>query len=282
MSESFNLPPAPPVMMTVAGSDCSGGAGIQADIKTAHALDVYGLTAVTCVVSEAPGQVRWIQEMETGLVADQVRLCLSTFPVKAIKTGMLYSPPIVSVLAAELFGKYIPLVVDPVMVATAGNALMKKEAIEVYESELIPLARLLTPNLDEAAALLDSEPITEAEQMADAASELAYRYKTNILLKGGHLPGECKDVLMTREGELHEWTNPKIDATDFHGTGCTLSAAITAYLAKGLPLAAAVEKGLEFINRAIRSYYRWPEPANTAALNVGAGLGADQPCSQGE
>lgn len=255
-------------MMTVAGSDCSAGAGIQADLKTAQRLGVHALSAVTCVVSEIPGQVRGIQEMETSMVADQVRLCLGSFPVRAIKTGMLYSPPIVSVLAAELFGKYIPLVVDPVMVATAGNPLMKKEAIEVYESELIPLARLLTPNLEEAAALLDSAAITDAGQLADAASELAYRYKTNILLKGGHLKGECRDVLMTREGELREWTHPKIEGTDFHGTGCTLSAAITACLAKGMPLVESVETGLDFIARAIRTHYRWDEPARIEALNV--------------
>lgn len=255
-------------MLTVAGSDCSSGAGIQADLKTAHSLGVYALTAITCVVSEIPGQVRGIQEMETGMVADQVRLCLNSFPVKAIKTGMLYSPPIVSVLAAELFGKYIPLVVDPVMIATAGNPLMKREAIEVYESELIPLARLLTPNLEEAAALLGSSPITSADQLPDAASELAYRYKTNILLKGGHLEGECRDVLMTREGEFFEWTHPKVEGTDFHGTGCTLSAAITAHLAKGAPLKEAIENGLAYIAKAIETHHRWEEPVRIEALNI--------------
>ncbi len=257
-------------MLTVAGSDCSAGAGIQADLKTAHTLGVYGLTAVTCVVSEIPGQVRGIQEMETAMVADQVRLCLNFFPVGAIKTGMLYSPPIVSVLAAELYGKKIPLVVDPVMIATAGNPLMKKEAIAVYESELIPLACLITPNLEEAASLLESGPIKDAGEMPDAASELAYRYKCAVLLKGGHLEGECVDVFMSRNGQLTEWRHPKIGDADFHGTGCTLSAAITAYLAKGHGLETAVAEGLRFISQAIGRHYVWNEPSLIHALNIRA------------
>ena len=268
MSQENSTWEAPPVMLTVAGSDCSGGAGLQTDIKTAHSMGVYALSAVTCVVSEMPGQVRGIQEIETAMVADQVRLCLGGFPVKAIKTGMLYSPPIVSVLAAELFGKHLPLVVDPVMIATAGSSLMKKEAIEVYESELIPLATLLTPNLDEAALLLGSEPLTDESQLEDAAAQMAFRYKCAILLKGGHLTTDCHDILMTKEGELHRWSRPKIVDVMTHGTGCTLSAAVTAGLALGKPLVQAVEDGLNFVGEAIASHYRWEAPRKVDALRV--------------
>ncbi len=267
-SYSQHILDAPPVILTVAGSDCSAGAGLQTDIKTAHAMGVYALSAVTCVVSEVPGQVRGIQEMETSMVADQVRACLASFPVKAIKTGMLYSPPIVSVLAAELYEWKLPLVVDPVMIATAGSSLMKQEAIEVYESELIPLAELMTPNLDEAAALLGSSPITEADQLKDAASEMAFRYKCAILLKGGHLKDECIDVLVAQDGRVYEWKHPKVLGMYTHGTGCTLSAAITASLAKGMPLPMAVEAGLDFVHSAIANYHRWITPKQIDALNV--------------
>ncbi len=267
-NDSRHVLNAPPVILTVAGSDCSSGAGLQTDLKTAHNLGVYALTAVTCVVSEIPGQVRGIQEIETGLVADQVRLCLSSFPVKAIKTGMLYSPPIVNVLAAELYEWKLPLVVDPVMIATAGTPLMRKEAIEVYESELFPLATLLTPNLDEAAALLDGAPITSPDQLKDAASEMVYRYKCAVLLKGGHLDGVCRDVLIDSEGKTYEWARPKLQGVYTHGTGCTLSAAITASLAKGMPLALAVETGLDFVYKAIANYHRWLTPQQIDALNV--------------
>ena len=259
---------APPVILTVAGSDCSAGAGLQADLKTAHTLGVHALPAVPCVVSEVPGQVHGIQEMETSMVADQVRLCLSSFPVKAIKTGMLYSPQIVSVLAAELYEWKLPLVVDPVMIATAGSPLMMQEAIEVYEAELMPLATLLTPNLDEAAALLGSSPITEPDQLKDAASEMAYRYKCAILLKGGHLEGECIDVLVGQDSRVYEWKHPRIPDVSTHGTGCTLSAAITASLAKGMPLPMAVETGLDFVYNAIADYYRWMLPRQVDALKV--------------
>ncbi|MEG0587517.1 MAG: bifunctional hydroxymethylpyrimidine kinase/phosphomethylpyrimidine kinase [Akkermansia sp.] len=268
MNEDSFVWEAPPVILTVAGSDCSAGAGLQTDIKTAQAMGVYALSAVTCVVSEMPGQVRSIQEMEPGMVADQVRLCLGGFPVKAIKTGMLYSPPIVSVLAAELHGKHIPLIVDPVMIATAGSSLMKQEAIAVYESELIPLASLLTPNLDEATALLGTSPLIDLEQMEDAAADMVRRYHCAVLLKGGHLTDDCHDVLMTSEGVLHKWSRPKVKDVVTHGTGCTLSAAITSGLALGKPLEKAVEDALDYVAGAIANHYRWLSPRQVDALHV--------------
>ena len=163
-------------MMTIAGSDCSAGAGLQADLKAAHAMGAFALTAVTCVVSEAPGTVRGIQEVDPSLVADQVRINLEHFPVRAVKTGMLYSPAIVRAVHGVLDGADIPVVVDPVMIATAGDRLMREEAVAVYEELLLPGAALLTPNLDEAAVLLRSSVNPGRDELPEAAARLAVRY----------------------------------------------------------------------------------------------------------
>ena len=165
-----------PVMMTIAGSDCSAGAGLQADLKAAHAMGAFALTAVTCVVSEAPGTVRGIQEVDPALVADQVRINLEHFPVRAVKTGMLYSPAIVRAVHEVLAGADVPVVVDPVMIATAGDRLMREEAVAVYEELLLPGAALLTPNLDEAAVLLRSSVNPGRDELPEAAARLAVRY----------------------------------------------------------------------------------------------------------
>ena len=227
-------------MMTVAGSDCSAGAGLQADMKAAHAMGAFALTAVTCVVSEAPGLVRGIQEVDPELVADQVRINLEHFPVSAVKTGMLYSPAIVRAVHEVLAGTGIPVVVDPVMIATAGDRLMREEAVAVYEELLLPGAALLTPNLDEAAVLLRSSVNPERDELPEAAARLAIRYGCPVLLKGGHLEGDCRDVLAGPDGRmLGEWNRLRVRDVSTHGTGCSLSAAIAARLAAGDGLATA-------------------------------------------
>ena len=246
-------------MMTVAGSDCSAGAGLQADMKAAHAMGAFALTAVTCVVSEAPGLVRGIQEVDPELVADQVRINLEHFPVSAVKTGMLYSPAIVRAVHEVLAGTGIPVVVDPVMIATAGDRLMREEAVAVYEELLLPGAALLTPNLDEAAVLLRSSVNPERDELPEAAARLAIRYGCPVLLKGGHLEGDCRDALA---GRL------RVRDVSTHGTGCSLSAAIAARLAAGDGLATAVERGLEFIAAAIRDHLRWEHPVRVDALKL--------------
>lgn len=185
-------------MMTIAGSDCSAGAGLQADLKAAHAMGAFALTAVTCVVSEAPGTVRGIQEVDPALVADQVRINLEHFPVRAVKTGMLYSPAIVRAVHGVLDGADIPVVVDPVMIATAGDRLMREEAVAVYEELLLPGAALLTPNLDEAAVLLRSSVNPGRDELPEAAARLAVRYGCPVLLKGGHLEGDCRTCCPAR------------------------------------------------------------------------------------
>ena len=160
-----------PVYLSIAGSDCSAGAGIQADLKAGFALGCYPLTAVTCVVSEVPGKVEGIVAMEPQFVADQVRICLQHFPVAAIKTGMLYSPEIVQAITTELAGYTGPIVVDPVMIATAGESLMLQAAISVYEQSLMPRTTLLTPNLDELQRLLGTQDsIRTADELQQAAT----------------------------------------------------------------------------------------------------------------
>ena len=221
-----------PVMMTIAGSDCSAGAGLQADLKAAHAMGAFALTAVTCVVSEAPGTVRGIQEVDPALVADQVRINLEHFPVRAVKTGMLYSPVIVRAVHEVLAGADVPVVVDPVMIATAGDRLMREEAVAVYEELLLPGAALLTPNLDEAAVLLRSSVNPGRDELPEAAARLAVRYGCPVLLKGGHLEGDCRDVLSGPDGcLLGQWERPRVQDVSTHGTGCSLSAAVAARLA---------------------------------------------------
>ena len=186
-------PVTPPVALTIAGSDSSAGAGVQADLKTFSALGVYGLTAVTCVVAETPGKVARIEPVSARLVREQIDVVLAGFPVAAIKTGLLYSAEIISSVIAALtsHGKvHLPLIVDPVMIATSGDRLLQTDAVALYENELFPRATLITPNLDEAAALLGKEKIPDAEAMEETVRALSARYGTSVLLKGGHLSGK--------------------------------------------------------------------------------------------
>ncbi len=262
-----------PVALTIAGSDNSAGAGIQADLKTFTALGVYGLTALTCVVAEVPGKVSAIAPVPPEVVAEQVRLCLAAYPVRAIKTGMLYSREAIEAtlgaLRPALSGPERPaLVVDPVMVASSGDPLLQPDAVAAYKEDIFPLATLVTPNLDEAAALL-GRPIPTPEAMREAGHALCERYGVAFLLKGGHLPGEALDCLFTPEGQMTEWCAPRVADVDTHGTGCTFSAAIAAGLAAGLPLGDAVAQGKAFVAGAIERHFRWvaPQGGETHALD---------------
>lgn len=259
-----------PIMLTIAGSDCSSGAGIQADLKAAQALGVYALTAVTCVVSEVPGTVRGIQEIPCDLVADQVAINLDSFNVGAIKTGMLYSPEIVYAIVEQLKRYELPLIVDPVMIATAGDSLMQDAAIAAYEAALLPLTTLLTPNLDEASVLLGGRTIHTETQMRKAAGDLAMKYHCAVLLKGGHLPGDmCIDYLVDEDGiEEGRWERKRIEGVSTHGTGCTLSAAIASGIAKGLGIRDAVDFGLGLVAKAIDTHLSWDSPKKIDALNL--------------
>jgi len=257
-----------PVVLTIAGSDNSCGAGAQADLKTITALGGYAQTAITCVVAEVPGHVASIQAIRPRVVAEQVRLSLETFPVAAIKTGMLYSTAIICAVADEL-GKLrrLPhLVVDPVMVASSGDPLLKKSAIRAYEKRLFPIAALVTPNLDELR-VLSGRPCRNLEEMKAAGQALAAKFGVPFLLKGGHLKARAAvDILVTREG-LEEFGADFIRGADTHGTGCAFSAAITTGLAHGLPLREAVAGAKKFITSAITNRLCWEK---VTALRHGA------------
>ena len=246
-----------PVVMSIAGSDNSAGAGIQADLKTFGALGTYGVTALTCVVAEVPGKVTAIQPLDPGLVVEQASLLLEAFPVRAMKTGMLCSGPIAERVADFVQqNRAMPLVVDPVMVATSGDPLLAADAIRVYRERLFPAATVVTPNLDEVSALL-GRPVSSLEGMRLAGRELVERYVVPFLVKGGHLRGvEAVDLLVDGEGES-EFRGPYVAGVSTHGTGCTYSAAITAGLGRGLGLREAVAEAKAYVGRAIGGYLRW-------------------------
>ena len=247
-----------PVALTIAGSDCSAGAGIQADLKSFTALGVYGLTAVTCVVAEIPGKVSRIEAVTPRIVRNQIEVLLRNFQVGAIKTGLLYSGQIVSAVVKALHKnrRSIPLVIDPVMIATSGDRLLESAAIDAYKNKLFPLATLITPNLDEASLLLGMR-IRGRQQMQRAAKMLAKQFGCAILLKGGHLEGVNAIDLFFHNGQLKEFSVPFVRGVATHGTGCTYSAAITAGLASGLALERAIEGAKKFVTKSIARHFRW-------------------------
>jgi hydroxymethylpyrimidine/phosphomethylpyrimidine kinase len=264
--------PEVPVALTIAGSDSSAGAGIQADLKTFSALGVYGLTAITCVVAETPGHVSDIEPVSAKMVSAQIEVLLKSFPVAAIKTGLLFSGEIVSAIAATLRAQAtratFSLVIDPVMVATSGDLLLRDDAVDAYERELFPLASLITPNLDEAARLL-GESIGDLAAMRKAGARLVEKYRIPVLLKGGHLAGEDAIDLLFVEGEVVEFSAPFSRGIATHGTGCTYSAAITAGLAKGLSLEESVQRAKKFVTATIVQHLSWESAAGGSlhALN---------------
>ena len=250
--------PSTPVALTIAGSDNSCGAGLQADLKTFGACGVYGLTAVTCVVSEIPGKVEMVHAVTPALLRSQIRILFEAYPIVAVKTGMLYSRALLRVVSEELADRLgmFHLVVDPVMVASSGDPLLKKDAVRAYEEELLPLADVITPNLDEAAVLLGRK-IKTHRAMVPAAEELRAKYGTAVLLKGGHLRGrEAVDVLCDRRG-TREFTLRRLSGCETHGSGCTLSAALAAGLARGQSLPVAVAGAKKFLHRAIARPFVW-------------------------
>jgi len=251
------MPRKVPVTLTIAGSDNSGGAGVQADLKTFTRYGVYGTTAVTCVVAEHPGRVSRITAEKPAMVAEQIRLVFEAFPVPAAKTGMLFSPGIIRAVAKQMRRqRKTKLVVDPVMVATSGAPLLKPEAERALVRDLFPLATVVTPNLDEAARLAGRK-LKTAQAARKAAQELARKWKVPFLVKGGHLGlDRAQDFLAWPNGKMRVFSVKRIQGVETHGTGCTYSAAICAGLAKGLSLEVAVAKAKGFITRAIRRHLK--------------------------
>jgi hydroxymethylpyrimidine kinase/phosphomethylpyrimidine kinase len=257
----------PPRALTIAGSDSGGGAGIQADLKTFGVLGVYGMSAVTAVTVQNTTGVSGYEELSAGTVAAQISAVAGDIGVDAAKTGMLASAAIVEAVADALRDAAVPnVVVDPVFVSKHGSALLADDAVSTMRSRILPLARLVTPNVPEAEALA-GEPIRTRADMERAGRRLLRLGPGAVLVKGGHLgdPRAAADLFVDADRE--EWLEvPRIDTPHTHGTGCTLSAAIAAYLARGDELLEAVRRGKAFVTAAIEH-----------ALPLGAGIGPVNP-----
>jgi hydroxymethylpyrimidine/phosphomethylpyrimidine kinase len=246
-----------PIALTIAGSDSGGGAGIQADLKTFTALGCHGTTAITCITAQNPKGVSGIQPIRANMVQKQIEAVFAELPPQAVKTGMLFSAEIIQVVAGFFAGKKRPpLIVDPVMVATSGARLLKPAALRALQTRLLPLATLVTPNLDEAE-LLVGRKLRSLEDLMDAAEEIHARFGCAALVKGGHLNmgPDAVDVLF--DGKYYTVLKARrVRGVSTHGTGCTCSAAIAAHLAQGETLPRAVALAKKFITRAIARSYR--------------------------
>lgn len=254
-------------VLSIAGSDSGGGAGIQADLKTFSALGCYGMTAITAITAQNTLGVNAIHGVPPDVLRAQIRAVLDDIGADAIKIGMLHSPEVVAVVAQALDDYRIAhVVLDPVMVATSGDRLMAQETVQVLVKELFHRATLITPNLDEAALLL-GRPINHAAEFDSATRDLLALGAPAVLLKGGHLASdEVVDVLATSggHGSTQRWASPRIASRNVHGTGCTLSSAIAAHLALGLSLPQAVAEARTYVLASI---------AAGATARTGAGHG---------
>ncbi len=240
-----------PVALTIAGSDPSGGAGIQADLKTFHQFGVYGEAAITLLTVQNTRGVSAVEVMAPDFVSAQVRAVLEDIPPHAIKTGALGSRAVVEAVAYLLASAGCSVVVDPVMISKHGAPLMSGEAQQALVRMLLPLSTLITPNLPEAEAIT-GRAVTTLDEMRDAARAMIDLGARGVLMKGGHLEGAATDLLWV-DGEWLELPATRIETTHTHGTGCTYSAAIAAGLAKGQTMTAAVRAAKAFIDAAIRT-----------------------------
>ncbi|HUF27979.1 MAG TPA: bifunctional hydroxymethylpyrimidine kinase/phosphomethylpyrimidine kinase [Gemmatimonadaceae bacterium] len=240
------------IALTIAGSDSGGGAGIQADLKTFHRFGLFGTSVITAITAQNTRGVTAWSAVATELIRAQLDAVAVDLRPAAVKSGMLADADVVRTIARGLADHALrPYVLDPVMVATSGDPLLEPGAIAAVRSELLPLADLVTPNLDETA-LLTGEPAGDQGAMEAAARSLVEQHGARAaLVKGGHLAGSSAiDVLY--DGEIHVFRHPRIDTTSTHGTGCTLSAAIAAHLAMGRPLLESVSRSLDWVHEAIR------------------------------
>ena len=242
------------VALTIAGSDSGGGAGIQADLKTFHQLGVFGTSAITAITAQNTlGVTQW-EPVSVQLVTAQIEAVATDLSPAAVKSGMLPTREIIATVADSIARFSFPFyVLDPVMVATSGDLLIEQDAVSAIRDRLIPLASLVTPNADEAGVLAGF-PVETEEAMGRAAQSISAMGAKAVLIKGGHVhdhPGTVIDLLF--DGEFVEFRNQRIETTSTHGTGCTLSAAIAAELAKGASLREAVGSGIEFVHAAIES-----------------------------
>ena len=247
--------------LTIAGSDCSGGAGIQADLKTMTMNGVYAMSAITALTAQNTTGVRAIQESTPDFLKQQLDAVFEDIYPDAVKIGMVASGELIGVIADRLrFYNAKNVVIDPVMVSTSGSALLKEEAVQTLVKELLPLATLVTPNIPEAQ-ILSGLTIENREDMVAAAKQIGERHHCAVLLKGGHSINDANDLLYAK-GELVWFEGKRIDNPNTHGTGCTLSSAIAANLAKGFSLAESVQRAKAYISGAL-----------AAMLDLGKGSG---------
>ncbi len=253
------------IALTIAGSDPSGGAGIQADLKTFTALGVYGASVITALTAQNTCGVTDVLNVTPGFIEAQLDAVASDLAIGAVKTGMLVGRPTLEAVAGRLKRyKLAPLVVDPVMVATSGDVLLAPDAIDLIKTDLIPLTDLITPNLHEAAQLLDMPPAEDEGAMTEQGERLLALGAKAVLIKGGHgAEDEAVDLLISQTG-VQRLARPRIETPHTHGTGCTMAAAITAELAKGREISTAVARAKAFV---------WAALSAGKALGVGRGAG---------
>ncbi|MGI9475751.1 MAG: bifunctional hydroxymethylpyrimidine kinase/phosphomethylpyrimidine kinase [Hyphomicrobiaceae bacterium] len=253
-----------PQALTIAGSDSSGGAGIQADLKTFSALGVYGASALTAITAQNTTGVQGVEMLPAAFVDQQIGSVFDDLEIGAVKTGMLGTAAIIEVVAARLAKAGVPSVIDPVMVATSGDLLIEPDAVAAIKARLFSVATLLTPNMDEAAQLLGTTRAATRDDLIAQGEALRAAGCHAVLMKGGHFDGErADDVLVTPEGPV-VIEGRRIATTNTHGTGCTLGSAIAAHLAAGFPLEGAVRESKTYLTRAL---------AAADALDVGKGNG---------
>ena len=241
----------PPVVLSIAGSDSSGGAGIQADMKTISALGGFATTVITAITAQNPATVQGIEPVSPAMVRAQIEAVMAGMPVACVKIGMVYSAAIIQQVAKSL-QKHKPnfVVCDPVMISTSGSSLLNPDAIKALETTLFPLCHVITPNLYEAEHLYGSKILT-LEDTKLAAKTLSEKYHVAVLIKGGHQTGNTiQDILYANE-QYHIYPSAKVETTNLHGTGCTLSSAIATYMAHGATLLEAVKKAKAYITNAI-------------------------------
>ena len=236
--------------LSIAGSDCSGGAGIQADLKTFSANHVFGMSVITSVVAENTSRVISVMNVDNNIISDQIDAVFEDIRVDGVKVGMLSDSDVMKTVAAKLRQYQPKSIIDPVMIAKGGHALMEQDALGTLISEIIPLAYILTPNIPEACAItgitIDSE-----EDMIRAAQHIKKMGAKNVLIKGGHFDGEPIDILLDEKNEVYRFMGKRINTNNTHGTGCTLSSAIASNLAKGRDLETSVKYAKNYISGAL-------------------------------
>lgn len=253
------------IALTIAGSDSGGGAGIQADIKTMSALGVYGASVITAVTAQNTQAVTAVHGIPQDVISAQIKAVLADLDVGAIKIGMLATPEIIQTVAQAIAGFDGPIVLDPVMIAKSGDALLEQDAVQTLREVLLPRATVLTPNLPEAACLLNCAEAETPDQMITQGLALCGLSAGSVLMKGGHGRGNvCHDLLVDASGVVAEFTAPRRETRNTHGTGCTLSSSIAAGLARGLGLTEAVAQAHEYLQGAI---------ARADGLGIGQGYG---------